>query len=359
MQGREAPVGVGVIGVGQRGQKHLELLGATAGARIVAIADTHEPSLRQASRLVAGQPEDVRAYQDWRQLLADDRVEAAIVVLPNHLHAEAAIATLQLDKHLLLEKPIALTVEDCRRIEAAAECSRGLLQVGLELRYSPVVQRLRSEIAAGRIGEPRMAWCHEFREPFHEKVDDWILDPARSGGTFVEKNCHHFDLLGWLLGSEPVRVSASGGSDVVYQAQPGILDNAWAIVEHAGGKRASLGIGMFSTTPRLQLGVLGDAGLIEGDLSRREVVVHLADGTRSCVSVADPAAERVAAHGGADLLQMEDFIRAIARGERPGVTLRDGVRSLLVALAAGRAVATGRSVALDEVAASIPASQPA
>ncbi|MDP9375724.1 MAG: Gfo/Idh/MocA family oxidoreductase [Chloroflexota bacterium] len=178
----------------------------------------------------------------------------------------------------------------------------------------------------------------------------WILDPARSGGTFVEKNCHHFDLLGWLLGSEPERVAAFGGRDVVYRDRPGILDNAWVVIEHRGGKRASLGVSMFSNVHKLQVGILGDEGLIEGELRERTIRIARPGGEGETIAVPDPAAGRIAEHGGADLLQMEDWLDTIARGAPPQVTLADGVRCLLVALAAQRAADTGAVVALDALA---------
>lgn len=351
-EGRRRPLGIGVIGVGQRGQRHLRFV-REAGAGdvpVVAVADTHGPSIAAARAILAEGPGGAgatRVYRDWRALLDDDAVDAVIVALPNQLHAEVAVAALRRDKHLLLEKPVALTVEDCRRLERAARESRGSAQVGLELRYSAVARRLHGEIVAGRIGAPRMAWCHEFRVPFREKVGGWILDPARSGGTFVEKNCHHFDLLSWLLESEPVRVAGFGGRDVVYREQPGILDNAWVVVEHRDGRRASLGVGLFSDVHKLEIGVLGDEGLIAGDLRERAIRLQRAHGAAETIAVADPAADRIAEHGGADLLQLEDWLDMIGRGAAPRVTLADGVRSLLVALAAQRAVDTGAVVALD------------
>lgn len=345
--GRDRLLGIGVIGVGQRGRKHLELVRAVPGTRLVAVADPYEPSLEQAQRLIdAG----THVYRHWTQLLADEAVEAVIIALPNHLHAEAAVDALHARKHLLLEKPVALTVADCRRLQVAATESPTVLQVGLELRYATVVQRMRAEIAAGTIGEPVMAWCHEFRQPFLAgKVGDWIHNPQLSGGTFVEKNCHHFDLLGLFLGSEPRRVAAFGGGDVVYHEKPGMIDTAWVIVEYAGGKRASLGDSMFSKVRKLELGVLGDAGMIEGNLAARQITLSTANGAPSSIAVADPAAGRVAAHGGADLLQLEDFTAAVARNTAPRVTLQDGIGSLLVALAAQRAVATGSTVAIADI----------
>lgn len=352
-------LGIGVLGVGQRGQRHIEFVREAGGARIVAVADTHEPSLAGAQRLLAESGMgDAHTYHDWAQLLDDDAVEAVIVVLPNHLHAEAAIAALRRGKHVLLEKPVALTVADCARIAAAERESGATLQVGLELRYATVVGHLRATIDGGQIGTPRLAWCHEFRVPFRQKVDDWIIAPERSGGTFVEKNCHHFDLLSWFLGSEPIRVAAFGGGDVVYREQPGMVDNAWVAIDHAGGKRASLGVSMFSAFHRLEFGILGDSGLLVADFLSRDVTLTRPDGSKETLTVADPAASRIAEHGGADVLQMEDFIHTITSGARPRVTLQDGVRSLLVALAAQRAVDTGTTVALAEIAEGSLASTP-
>jgi predicted dehydrogenase len=341
--GRE-PVQIGVIGTGQRGRRHIEFLREAGGARIVALADSHEPSLAGAQPLLAGRDAETRCYRDWTQALDDDRVEAVIIALPNHLHAEAAIAALRRGKHVLLEKPVALTVADCQRLLAAEREARGILQIGLELRYATVARHLRDALDAGAIGEPRLAWCHEFRVPFREKVDGWILDPARSGGTFVEKNCHHFDLLSWFLGAEPTRVAAFGGGDVVYRDQPGMADNAWVVVDHVGGKRASLGVSMFSAFHRLEFGILGETGLLIADFASRDVTLTRPDGSKEHTAIPDPASGRIAEHGGADLLQAEDFLRTVATGDRPRVTLRDGVRSLLIALAAQRAVDTGAVV---------------
>lgn len=344
--GRE-PVAIGVIGAGQRGQRHIEFINEVQGARVVALADHHAPSLVAAQRL-AGDAE-AAAYRDWAQLLDDDRVEAVIIALPNDLHVAAAVAALARGKHVLLEKPVALTVADGDRLIAAERAARTTLQIGLELRYSTVVAHLRKALDAGTIGTPRLAWCHEFRVPFREKVEGWILDPARSGGTFVEKNCHHFDLLSWFLGTEPVRVAAAGGGDVVYQQQPGMLDNAWVVVEHEGGRRASLGVSMFSPFHRLEFGILGERGLLTADMIGCTVTLTRPDGGQETTAVADPAAARIAEHGGADLLQLEDFIRTVATGGPPRVTLRDGIRSLFVALAAQRAAETGATVALADL----------
>lgn len=343
---RREPVHIGIIGAGQRGRRHIEFLREAGGARIVAVADSHESSLAGAQPLLA---DDATTYRDWAALLDDDRVEAVIISLPNDLHAEAAIAALRRGKHVLLEKPVALTVADCQRLIAAEREARGILQIGLELRYATVVRHLRDAIDGGAIGEPRLAWCHEFRVPFREKVEGWILDPARSGGTFVEKNCHHFDLLSWFLGAEPTRVSAFGGGDVVYREHPGMVDNAWVMVDHTGGKRASLGVSMFSAFHRLEFGILGDAGLLTADFTTRDVTLTRPDGGKETTAIPDPASGRIAEHGGADLLQAEDFLRAVATGDRPRVTLRDGIRSLLIALAAQRALDTGTVIPIADV----------
>src|SRR5204863_383889 len=83
----------------------------------------------------------------------------------------------------------------------------------------------------------------------------------------------------------------------------------------------------FSRVPKIEIGVLGEAGLIQAELHEREIVLRRADGDASTIAVDDPAAGRVAVHGGSDLLQMEDFVATVARGGQPRVTLQDSVTS--------------------------------
>jgi len=101
-------------------------------------------------------------------------------------------------------------------IKAAKETGK-ILQIGLELRYTPQYRKMISIIESGGIGKVQMMWCKEFRGPFDKKVKDWILKEKESSGSLVEKDCHHFDLFNWMIGSRPVKVVAFGGQNVEHR----------------------------------------------------------------------------------------------------------------------------------------------
>src|ERR671912_2712862 len=122
----------GLIGFGVWGKFHAEAIRKAPGAELAAIACASEASA-QAAREAYPQ---ARVHRDWRALVADPSLEAVDIVVPNHLHAEIAIAALDAGKDVLLEKPMASTIADCDRIVEAARRSGRVLTVGHEFRIS-------------------------------------------------------------------------------------------------------------------------------------------------------------------------------------------------------------------------------
>ena len=121
----------GVIGTGMMGCEHLRNLEALPGARVVAVADPHEPSRDEARQIV----EDVRVYADHRDMLGAGGIDAVVVATPNHSHRSVVEDVLGADLHLMVEKPLCTTIEDCRAVEILAAAASGLVWVGLEYRY--------------------------------------------------------------------------------------------------------------------------------------------------------------------------------------------------------------------------------
>ena len=122
-------------------------------------------------------------------------------------------------------------------------------------------RQLKESIRSGQIGPVRMMSCKEFRVPFRDGVDNWRRSLERTGGSLLEKNCHHFDLFNWYAESKPVKVSAIGGNrGADADTDSGMLDHAWVNVEYANGARASLGLSLFQPDGYLELGTLGDDG---------------------------------------------------------------------------------------------------
>ena len=198
-------LGVGIIGAGSFGQMHAQALATVEGARLVAA------SARTPARLDRFTAEfGVTGYPDYRDLIADPAVDAVCIVLPNDLHAEAAIAAARAGKAIMVEKPMASTLEDCDAIVAAVHETGAPLMVAHPYRFMRAYQEAIKLVREGAIGRPVVAtaamvkdWTFSLREPWH-------LAPG--GGMWLTNGCHLVDRLCLLLDANPVDVRAVVGA---------------------------------------------------------------------------------------------------------------------------------------------------
>ena len=350
----------GVIGTGMMGCEHLRNLMALPGAEIAAVTDPGAGP-REWARLTLGEGHPAAVLDGTRALLARDDLDAVIVASPNHTHAGVLdeVFAARPDLHVMVEKPLCTTVADCRAVERAAATRPGLVWVGLEYRYMPPVARFVAEIAAGAAGDLRMVFVREHRFPFLPKVGDWNRFNRNTGGTLVEKCCHFFDLMRLAVGSDPVRVYASGAQDVNHLderydgEQPDILDNAFVIVDFANGVRGCLDLCMFAEASRneQELVAVGAAGKIEAFVP--EGVVRVGSrATRELREIAAAHDDRIAYQGfhhGASYLELLAFCDAVRTGAPPAVTVRDGLWATVMGVAAHRSIDEARPVACAEL----------
>ncbi len=262
---------VGVIGTGMMGYSQIRnCFSKLSQYEVTAICDNYEPNLTRAVGFLKELGQKVQCYTDYKEMLKQGDFDLAVIVTPDYQHEEQAVACLNAGKHLRLEKPMATTPQGCFNIWEAYQKSGKVFQIGLELRYSYLIQKMR--MLQSQVGTSKMIWCHEFRHPFLEKngsVKNWIIQKQYSGGTLLEKNCHHFDLFNWMAASRPVAVFASGDNQVVYQ-DTDVLDNAFVTVEYQNGTRANLSLCLFSPQKKdqknlheLEFGVIGEKGRLE------------------------------------------------------------------------------------------------
>jgi len=347
----------GIIGTGMMGCEHVRNIAAIDGAQVVAVSDPHAESLRWA-RLVCEDPARLSAYADHRELLARADVDAVVVASPNHTHAAILDDVFETDKHVLVEKPLCTTLEDCRQVVEKARRHAGLVWVGLEYRYMPPIAHFLRELAAGAVGDLKMLFIREHRHPFLPKVGDWNRFNRNTGGTLVEKCCHFFDLMNLAIPALPVRVFASGAQDVnhldeIYDGEvPDILDNAYVVVDYEGGARACLDLCMFAEAgPNEQeLAATGNRGKLEVNVpeGRIRIGTRRFRDFRERPADADPRVEHEGFHHGASYLEHLDFIHAIRHGEPARVAPIDGLRSVAIGVAAHRSIEEGRVVELSE-----------
>ena len=348
----------GVVGTGMMGVEHIHNIVALDGAKLTAIADPHGPS-RRAAREAAGST-DLPSFENHSDLIRSALCDAVVVATPNMTHIDVLMDLMATDLHVLVEKPLCTTVEDCREVKDAQAEREAITWVGLEYRYMPSIARLVQEVDAGTVGDLKMLTIREHRFPFLEKVDDWNRFRANTGGTLVEKCCHYFDLMNRIIGADPIRVFASGNQDVnhldeVYDGRRSdILDNAYVIVDYSGGQRAMLDLCMFAEAGRNQEEVIaiGHLGTVEAHNPSNEVAIGIRGESWFSPNVVVATDERVAhvgLHHGASYLEHLDFLDAIRAGTQPKVSLHDGLLAVAMGVAAHRSIESQGPVLMTEV----------
>jgi predicted dehydrogenase len=359
------PIRFGIVGAGMMGREHMRNIAAVPGGEVVAIADPHGPSIESAREVTPS----VDIYNDLDALLARDDLDALVIATPNHSHRAIVEHAARSGLHLLVEKPFCTTVAHARELETLLEGYPGVVWTGMEYRYSPPVARLIDEVRGGAAGDVRMVSIREHRFPFLPKIGDWNRFSRNTGGTLVEKCCHFFDLMRHVVDDEPVRVFASGAMDVNHLEerydgeQPDIIDNAYVVIDFAGGQRAMLDLCMFAEQSRHQTEIVvsGPAGQVE--VAQPEGVVWIGDREspihpgvrrderrlqRIPIEV-DETAMAVGSHHGATYYEHVAFQRAV-RSEAPvEVTLHDGLMAVAIGQAGELSVAERRPVELAEI----------
>ena len=199
---------IGVIGVGGRGRLAAHAHDPADGVRICAGADP-DPEALQAFQDSYGA--DTFVCADYRKLLKETDVDAVFVTSPDYLHEEQALAALEADKHVFLEKPMAITIAGCDRILETARRSAGKLYVGHNMRHMGFVNKMKDLVDAGAIGEVTTGWCRHFIAYGGDAYfKDWHADRRLSTGLLLQKGAHDIDVLHWLCGGLSRRVHAFG-----------------------------------------------------------------------------------------------------------------------------------------------------
>lgn len=191
---------IGVISCSTMAQLHMKAVADHAYAQLEMICDVDEEQLKKTAEAF----HIAKATTDYRDVINNPEIDAVIIVTPDQTHKEISIAALEAGKHVLCEKPLALTIEECKEIIAAAEKSDKKFMVGQICRFTPGFKQAKELIDLGEIGElffVETEYAHDY-----SKIDTaWRLDPLRHG--FLGGGCHAVDLARWIAG-DPYEVMA-------------------------------------------------------------------------------------------------------------------------------------------------------
>ena len=320
-------IGVAVIGVGYMGAIHARAYAAEPRARLLGVFDARADTARAVASEVSA-----TAFGSLEELLDRPEVEAVSICTPDADHVEPTLAALEAGKHVLLEKPIATTMEDADRIVAAAATAAGQLMVAQIVRFDPRYVRVKRMLDDGELGEPIS--LHARRITSSASQDN--LRGRVSVQLFL--GIHDYDVIRWLTGREFERVHAEAKSGMLAARGYAVEDVAFTVGRLEGGAVACVesGWALPREIPRggdIKLEVIGTGGTARVDLVEQGLAVCVSGGRYERPSFGHAIGE-----------QIVDFLDGVAAGRPPSVSAAEGRASLQVALAAIRSAELGRPI---------------
>ena len=391
---------IGIIGAGGRGSGFLKRLVSVYSdqANVIGVAD---PNPVRAKAMMKSAEANCELYADAKDLLKLKDLDAVYITTPDYLHEELAVAALKAGKHVFVDKPLATTVKGCLNIVRAAKRSKRIIYMGFNMRFDPVVQKLKKLVEDGTAGNVFSIEAQEFYNGGRTYMARWNRLKKFSGGLWIHKGSHDFDVINWLMGKHPTRVSAFANVSTlhpkglpfelkkgetfgprcgecpqahrcpdrfgiseetygkeaikadgyvrdtcIYLSEKDTHDQGVSIVEFEGGQTAIHSEYFVTSVTNRLYTLVGDRATIKGDVSNTKVVVH----PRWSQDVITYDISRGSGgHGGADPVMTQNFLRVLRGEEEPLSDVIDGVWSVAEGEAAEISRAEHRMVEIREL----------
>jgi len=318
-------------------------------AKLIAAWDDNERRGRAAAEKYG-----MKFCADYGELLRDDRIDAVIVTSETNRHAELAIAAARAGKHILCQKPMALTLADCDAMAEAADAAGVTFAMAFQMRCDPANQKMKELVdsgAVGRVGLVRRRHCISvlFHEAFFTGDTRWHIEPDKNMGMFMDDAVHAADWFHWMLG-RPTSVIAEI-DNLLTDIAPD--DTGVAVYRFAGGEMGILLNSSVTWAGENTTEIYGDKGVI---------VQNYGDGPSCQHAPPDAVAIKLFQHDKADLgwqpiripipasqgeriaAVPRPFIDCLKQGTAPNATAEDGRVSVEMMLGAYRAAKEGRRV---------------
>lgn len=340
-------LGVGIIGCGGISNGHARGWNASSDrAKVVAVADVVDAAAQARAAQVGG----AQVYADYHELLQNPDVDAVDICLPHHVHKDAAVAAANAKKHILIEKPLCLTMDEAEEIKAAVEASGVTLMCAHNQVFTESVQEIKPRIDDGLVGD--VYWIHSadcfLSRPYIRTGSAALASHGpgtwrskrefMGGGELIDTGYHPTYRLLYLAGSPATTVSALLTNHRLPQLDG--EDTAQVLVTFENGSTGQILSSWAMNLPSgYSIHVVGDRGTISAGSGRIEVMLNGME--RPAVKelqVPDTFAREIA-----------HFIGCLENGETPVQTLADGIATLRLIRGAYRSVEEQRIVALDTV----------
>ncbi len=343
-----SPVKFALAGFGAWGKFHAQSIAGNPDAQLVAITAPSEASREEARQLYPG----AQIFADSLEMIAKADLDIIDIATPSHTHREIALAAMAKGKHVLLEKPMAITLDDCKAIVAGAREHGVHLAVGHELRLSSQWGRIKQIIADGVIGDPQYVLVELSRKPYRTGASGWRYDQSRVGSWVLEEPIHFFDLARWYLegSGDPVELYAYGNSRD--PQRPTLFDNFSAMFKYPNGSYAVVSQTLAAFEHHQTVKVSGTKGALwagwSGALDRTlepEYFLKVFDGeTLEQVQLETHSGEVFELR--AEIAQCVEMVRT---GKKPIATGHDGLWSAGLCLVAEESIRQGKPLPVREM----------
>ena len=335
-----SPLRIGIAGVGRMGRHHAaNLAHRVLGAELVAACSPVADELVWARDALGV----AHVYGEYTRLLAHPGLEAVFLATPTTLHADQIIEGLRAGKHVFSEKPLALNIADCLRVEEeAAKHPRQKVMIGYVRRFDPSYRDAYDKIKSGAIGRPFLARSQTADQ--NDASGFFVRYAGASGGILLDMSVHDIDTVRWLLGAKGARRVFAAGTIAVHEGlrECGDVDNAVATIEFADGQIASLYASRTLAHGHETLTeIVGTMGRITVGQNPRINRVEIADAHGVRNECTPTFYERFAE---AFLNEAQAFVDIVREDRPPPLTLRDATEATRIGIAVTESLRTKRAV---------------
>ena len=340
MQGETRKVRWGIIGATARIARNalIPAILTSEHAELAAVASRSRDSAREIAALAGP---DVAAYGDYDSLIADDRVDAVYLPLPNNLHLGWAVEAMNNGKHVLCEKPLALNAQQAEEMVETASDNGVVLSEAFMYRYHPLQQEVASLVRGGDLGDPRLV-----RASFsfvQTDEDDYRRDPGMGGGALFDVGCYCIHIARRVFAREPTAVTAKS----LYDPQTGIDTTTTALMEFDGGGIALIDCS-FSLSFRATYEIVGSGAsvVVPNFLLGGQAQGDQAEAGDYCLSRGGVDEEHQSQAGSMYVAEVEAMSRRILGDDVFLLAAEDGLNNMRALDAVAASARTGQKVTI-------------
>ena len=314
-------VNVGVIGVGAMGENHVRVYHKIEEANLVAVSDVSERALKKIEKKYGA-----KGYTEYSELLENPEIEVVSVCVPTTFHHNVVMEAIKNGKHVLVEKPIAFTLEEAEEMIAAAKEAGVLLATGHVERFNPAVQKAKELVDDGVIGDIVSAFAKRVG-PLPPRIKDV--------GVAIDLAIHDLDIMNYLFDEEVTQVYGSMNNilgDCEFE------DHAEIMVNFDNESTGIIEVNWLTPYKRRELELTGTAGIISVDYMKQSIEVYGKFAKDIQIKHEEPLKG-----------ELISFLNSVVNGTEPEITGEDGLKALKMVIAANKSSKEHKPISFDEL----------